>query len=163
MVLEDLGVAAEEFLDLQKDAVQSAWMALDNIEDLRKLLKSRVFGSEFQLATLFQRLARLGLSLDPSDLKTSLRSCSPFVERLIHCVVNASLRDIKHGARISVPRSWHVVGVPDEGPAYISDKNSAYTANNTFTLSSGDIFGESQNPFSCSSGTHLLSIVGIIG
>ena len=67
---------------------------------------------------------------------------SMFAIILIDCAIDSSLRDIKYAARIPVPDGWHLVGVPDQGPTYLSMNHPEYTTDNVYTLKEDQIFGE---------------------
>jgi RNA-dependent RNA polymerase len=51
------------------------------------------------------------------------------------------MRDIKHSARILVPDSHLLVGIADEGPAYV---NAGFE--NVYCLAPGFIYGKFGNP-----------------
>jgi RNA-dependent RNA polymerase len=134
MVLEDRGVPAENFLELQEYAVADAWRIDDSIEEFRTILKGHGLGNGYRLAHTMQRLNELGLDLKHQD--TSKVVDNPFLARVRKFAKNHVLRDIKHGARIPVPNSWLLVGVADEGPAYQRDG-----LENVYCLLPGKIYG----------------------
>ena len=105
----------------------------------RNLRKHRLT-DHFGLVPTLRRLSEppFNLSLDTSSAQTCLRS--PFLDKIILCVVQTILRELQYYCRIPVPESWNLVGVADEGPSYIERKicNEA----EVFTLNEGEIFGE---------------------
>lgn len=139
MVLEGRGVPAAAFLSLQEATVANVLSSKDNAEKLCKLLKGHSLGVKFGVVPMFRRLLKLGIGLENSAPSKCLDN--PFFDRIINCAVDSVLRDIKHRARIPVPDSWHLVGVVDEGPAYIA-RDPRYTWTNTHTLREGQIYGE---------------------
>ncbi|KAI0251717.1 RNA dependent RNA polymerase-domain-containing protein [Lactifluus subvellereus] len=133
MVLDNCGVKTQTFLDLQENAKASIYHSRHSLERFRELLASYNLGSRFQLTFIIKRLAKLGLDFD-NDKKT-IRSA--FFERLIRYSTNHSLRDIKFKARIPVPNSYQLVGVADEGRAYI---NEGAKEDDVFTLKEGFVY-----------------------
>jgi RNA-dependent RNA polymerase len=139
MVLEDRSVKKEDFITLQESAVADARMIDDSIEQFRKILNSHSLGTGFHLSFLMKRL---------NDLRLDLRSPNPaqtidnaFFARLRRVAMNHVLRDIKHSARIPVPKSYQLVGIADEGPAY---QNMGYE--NVYVLPPNKIYACIQNP-----------------
>lgn len=162
MILEDRKVKKESFLDLQERAVADTWTAHNSTTQLVSLLKAHGLCPSYRVASSLQKLAALGL-----DIKHTESLKTPFLDSVIHCAVNSVLRDIKHRARIPVPRcvlyetndkysfafltmlcarlsAWTLVGVADEGPAY-----QRKTKDEIFTLEEGQIFGTRYSKFSC--------------
>ena len=139
MILEGRGVPAEAFLELQEAKVADVLSSSENTAKLCKLLKAHSLGAKFGLVPMFRRLLKLDLGLEESAPSRCLDN--PFFDRAVNCAVDSVLRDIKYRARIPVPESWHLVGVVDEGPAYIA-QDPRYTWANTHTLREGEIFGE---------------------
>ena len=137
MVLEDRGVDKEVFLDLQKDAVKTARLAKTSIGKFCSLLKSSDLGRSFALTSILERLSALGLEFN--HLSVDRRLSYPFLTRLIDSGIMSILRDIKYRARIQVPQGWTLVGVADEGPAYILE---GYDPMQVFMLREGEIFGK---------------------
>jgi RNA-dependent RNA polymerase len=136
MILEDRGVRLDAFLELQEVAVADARRIDDSqaIEEFCRVLKGHSLGSAYRLAYIMERISELGLDLNSGDKNTV--ADTPFLNRVRHFAKNHVLRDIKHGARIPIPNSWLLVGVADEGPAYISEG-----LENVFCLSDGQIYG----------------------
>lgn len=117
MVLEDRGAPKEVFMNLQKIAVADARMAHDSADLFAKLLESHHLSYNYRLAEILRRLNTLGLELKPNHLQQPLDT--PFLARLRACAINHVLREVKHEARIPIPNSYMLVGVADEGPAYV--------------------------------------------
>ncbi|KAH7908760.1 RNA dependent RNA polymerase-domain-containing protein [Hygrophoropsis aurantiaca] len=139
MVLEDRGAKLDAFMTLQDMAVADARMAHDSIERFTNVLDANKLGHNFSLSTTLKRLATLGLDLKPTRLQKPIDN--PFLARLRACAINHVLRGIKHSARIPIPNSYMLVGVADEGNAYIK---AGYT--DVYTLAPGKIFACVQNP-----------------
>ena len=134
MVLEDRGAPKEVFVKLQAVAVANARMAHDSAGLYANLLESRQLCYNYRLSAILRRLNTLGLELKPNHLQQSLDT--PFLARLRSCAINHVLREVKHEARIPIPSSYMLVGVADEGPAYV--KNGL---KNVYCLPQGKIFG----------------------
>ncbi|KAJ1307617.1 hypothetical protein OPQ81_001714 [Rhizoctonia solani] len=102
------GVEDEVFVDLMKDALAEINSGMATLDGVAKQLIANRLGAPFHLASTFNRLARLELSLDQPGVRTSG----------LHKILNATLfhikRDLKHKARIKVPASYTLVGVCDE-------------------------------------------------
>jgi RNA-dependent RNA polymerase len=134
MILEDRGVRLDAFLALQESAVADARRIDDSIDEFRSVLKAHALGSGYRLAHTLERISKLGLDLKSDD--ESKAADTLFLNRVRNFAKNHVLRDIKHSARIPVPNSWLLVGVADEGPAYV---NEGYQ--NVFCLPAGKIYG----------------------
>ena len=63
---------------------------------------------------------------------------STFFERLLRFSIHHSLREVKFKARIPVPNSYQLVGVADEGRAYVQE---GVDEDRVFTLKPGTIYG----------------------
>ncbi|KLO19204.1 RdRP-domain-containing protein [Schizopora paradoxa] len=137
MILEGRGIPAEAFLALQAAKLTDVLSSSDDTAKLCKLLKAHSLGVKFGLVPMFRRLLKLGIGLEESTPSKCLDN--PFFDRAINCAVDSVLRDIKYRARIPVPDSWHLVGVVDEGPAYIA-QDPRYTWTNTYTLRVAQIY-----------------------
>ncbi|THH12039.1 hypothetical protein EW146_g7842 [Bondarzewia mesenterica] len=135
MVLEDLGVRLDAFLALQERAKASVYTAMDSLVNLRSLLEENGLGSRFRLPFILEQLDRLGLGMKPTRVKMAI--ATPFLGRLVRYAMNHVLRDMKHHARIPVPNSYLLVGVADEGHAYI---NEGVDPDDVFTLKEGQIY-----------------------
>lgn len=135
MILEDRGVDKEMFTQLQRDAVGAINMSSDKILACRQLFRSHSLGNSFRMGYIWQFLAAIGMgTIYEKTARVTLRD--PFFERLIQYAKNDVLRSIKHSARIPVPKSWLLVGVADEGVAYIEEG-----CENVFTLGPNQIYG----------------------
>lgn len=134
MILEDRGAPKEVFLQLQKDAVAATRMAHDSAALYAKLLESSQLCYNFRLAMILKRLSTLDLELKPNRFQRPLDT--PFFARLRACAISHVLRAVKYEARIQIPDSYMLVGVADEGPAYV--KNNLQ---NVYCLPQGKIFG----------------------
>ncbi|KAH8117020.1 RNA dependent RNA polymerase-domain-containing protein [Phellopilus nigrolimitatus] len=144
MLLEDLGVKKEAFLDLLEKAVADIKMARNSSEKFVSILKKHGLGSDFGLSATLLKLLSYGLGLKNQDPSRMLNSS--FLNELVSCALSSVLRDIKHRCRLPVPKSWTLVGVADEGRAYI--QQGLYKEEEVFTLQEGDIFAciqEDQN------------------
>ncbi|KAI0045365.1 RdRP-domain-containing protein [Auriscalpium vulgare] len=136
MALEDRGVPKEAFLDLQEEAKASVYLARTSLQKFGVLLKSSGLGYKYHLAFIFEQLEKIGLDLRAQDGRVALNS--PFIGRLLRYTMNHSLRLMKHKARIPVPKSFQLVGVADEGQAYIQE---GHDPKDVYTLPVGHIFG----------------------
>ena len=134
MVLEDRGAPKEVFVKLQAETVANARMAHDSADLFAKLLESRQLCYNYRLAAILRRLYALGLELKPNHMQQSLDT--PFLARLRSCAINHVLREVKHEARIPIPNSYMLVGVADEGSAYVKKG-----LKNVYCLPHGKIFG----------------------
>ena len=135
MALEDRGVKQQAFIDLQNKAKETIFTAGDSLGRFVDLLKAQGLGYKYHLEFIMSHLFRLGLDWKGSLAKKKLDN--PFLERLMQCATQDSLRTMKHRARIPVPESYQLVGVADEGKAYIEEGKK-----NVLTLEEGTIFGE---------------------
>jgi len=130
MVLEDLGVRKEAFIDLQNRAVASARTIHDSIEKFKEVLSTQKMGHSFGLVSTLDQLR--------SDYDMDLKSIdNPFFQELRRVAMNAILRDIKHSARIPIENNYLLVGVADEGPAY-----ERRGVQDVYCLNEGEIFGK---------------------
>lgn len=134
MVLEDRGAPKEVFMKLQADAVADTRMAHDSAALYARLLESHRLCYNYRLAAILRRLNTLGLELKPNRSQQPLDT--PFLARLRACAINHVLREVKHEARIPIPNSYLLVGVADEGPAYVEKG-----LKNVYCLPQGKIFG----------------------
>lgn len=136
MVLEDRGAPRQGFLDLQDKVIASTRRAHESVDIFASLLEGHHLSRFFWLAKTLRQLNSLGLELNPNPLQQSLDT--PFLSRLRSCAINHVLRLVKYRARIPVPDSYMLVGVADEGPAYVKKG-----VKNVFCLPQGKIYGES--------------------
>jgi RNA-dependent RNA polymerase len=136
MALEDLGVKKEAFMDLQGATKRTIYLASDSTKIFADLLKSHSLGDTFRLAFILEQLVKLGLDFKDYLDKEAIES--PFLGRLVRDSMNHSLREVKFKARIPVPHSYQLVGVADEGQAYIKEGEDP---DKVFTLKEGFIYG----------------------
>jgi RNA-dependent RNA polymerase len=139
MVLEDRGVKKYSFMALQDMAVADARTIDDSLLQFQRVLKAHSLGGGFRLDFILDQLMKLGLDLKSRDPEQTLDNV--FLGRVRHFAMTHVLRDIKHGARIPIPNSWLLVGVADEGPAYV---NAGYE--NVYVLKKGKIYGNTSSP-----------------
>ena len=137
MVLEDLGVRMDAFLELQELAVAEARTIDDSSAQFRHILDSHGLGRPYRLSHTLKRLEDLGLDLKPKGRMPSFDT--PFLRQVRQVSMNDVLRDIKHSARIPIPDSYLLVGVADEGPVYAKAGHT-----NVYTLPEAHIFGKSR-------------------
>jgi RNA-dependent RNA polymerase len=136
MVLEDRGVKKETLIDLQDAKKALIYLSRDSLENFIDLLKSESLGGKFHLPFILEQLSVLGLDFKDSRDKKAIGSA--FFGRLLRFSMSHSLRQMKFKARIPVPRSYQLVGVADEGQAYI---NEGANPDDVFTLGEGRIYG----------------------
>jgi RNA-dependent RNA polymerase len=136
MALEHRGVKKEAFLDLQEKAKGFIYDSRNSLKKFKELLTSYNLGLKFHLASILERLNKLGLDFGDEVNTKTIRSA--FFERLVRYSMNHPLREVKFKARIPVPNSYQLVGVADEGWAYI---NEGAKEDDVFTLKEGFIYG----------------------
>lgn len=141
-LLEGLGVRPEAFKDLQDIAVANARTIDESLEQFVTVMKTNGLGHIYRLRQIMMRLnTQYNLDLKPTPKRPGMDS--PFLRQVRQVAMNAILRDIKHSARISVPNSYLLVGVADEGPAYQASGHQ-----NVFCLGETDIYSECSRRFS---------------
>ena len=136
MILEDRGVRKEAFIDLQDATKAEIFLSGDSLINFRNLLKSHNLGNKFHLPFILEQLDLLGLDFRNSVDKRAVGSA--FLDRLVRSSMGHALREVKFRARIPIPKSYQLVGVADEGQAYIRE---GIDAENVFTLPEGYIYG----------------------
>jgi RNA-dependent RNA polymerase len=134
MILEDRGVRPEAFMALQETAIAQARTIDDSIEQFRTILRDHSLGKGYHLDSTLGKLESIGLDLKYIHGRQPIDE--PFLTRVRRSAMNHVLRDVKHSARIPVRNSWLLVGVADEGPAYVAEGKE-----NVFCLSAGKIYG----------------------
>ncbi|KAH8998323.1 RdRP-domain-containing protein [Lactarius hatsudake] len=135
MALEDRGVEKEAFVDLQENAKAKIHLSSNSLKIFIEQLKDYGIGSQYHLAFILEQLDKLGLDFVNGADKTAIGR--PFFESLLRYFMNHSLREVKFKARIPVPKSFQLVGVADEGRAYI---NEGLKEEDVFTLPPGRIY-----------------------
>ena len=137
-ILEGLGVSKENFIYLLKNEIEEVYNSHKSTNNLVKILRKHSFGTSFRFTTLLSRLSnKYGLDIDTENPMRCIRT--DFINNIISCYTNFIFRGFKYRCRIPVPNSWTLVGIADEGPAYISQKR--YKACDVFTLRKGQIYG----------------------
>ena len=136
MALEDRGVERDTFMDLQEKAKADIYLARDSLNNFLKLLRDHGLGFKFHLSFILEQLIKLKLDFKDSTDKKTIKS--PFFERLLRFSIHHCLREVKFKARIPVPTSYQLVGVADEGRAYIQE---GVDEDRVFTLKPGTIYG----------------------
>ena len=137
MALEDRGVDKETFIALQERVKFSIYLSSDSLEHFKELLTKHNLGGSFHLTFILSKLSKLGLDfMDGIDKKAV--KCA-FFKRLLCFSMNDSLREVKFKVRIPVPNSYQLVGVADEGRAYIEE--GIADEDDVYTLEPGKIYG----------------------
>ena len=136
MALEDRGVEKDTFMDLQEMAKAKIYLSSDSLEKFRELLRDHGLGGKYHLGFIIEQLLKVGLDFKDGNNKKAIKSA--FFERLLRFSIHHSLRAVKYKARIPVPKSYQLVGVADEGRAYI---NEGVNEDEVFTLKPGTIYG----------------------
>ena len=136
MALEDRGVKIDTFMDLQEKTKAEIHLASDSLNNFSTLLKNHGLGYKFHLSFILEQLIKLKLDFKQSTDNTAIKST--FIERLLRFSMHHSLREVKFKARIPVPDSYQLVGVADEGRAYIRE---GVDEGRVFTLKPGTIYG----------------------
>ena len=136
MALEDRGVKKEAFIDLLENAKAKIYLSSDSLEMFTEQLWGHGMGGQYHLTFILEQLNRLGLDFTNGINKTAIGK--PFFESLLRYSMNHALREVKFKARIPVPKSYQLVGVADEGRAYI---NEGLKEEDVFTLKPGLIYG----------------------
>lgn len=136
MALEDRGVDKETFIALLEDAKAKIYESSDSLDGFSGQLMKHNQGGKFRLKFIFEQLHKLGLAFMDGKDKKAVENA--FFGRLLRFSMNHSLREVKYKARIPVPKSYQLVGVADEGQAYI---NEGADKDDVFTLGPGKIYG----------------------
>ena len=134
-ILEDRGVEQTAFLELQNEALARIHVSTDTLLKTAEMLKKHQLGSRYGLAHILNCLSSIGMRTRKEKRFTDCPFDDFFWDRLFLVAKNSLLRDIKHGARIPVPESYHLVGVADEGPTYKEGGGE-----DIFTLKEGEIY-----------------------
>ncbi len=149
MILEDKQVRRDSFQELQDNAVADILTIDDSIKDFNSILKDHSLGSQYRLSYILDKVSTLGFDLHPQGRTPGIDT--PFLKQLRQVAKIDLLREVKHSARIPIPGSYLLVGVPDEGPAYEQGGHE-----NVFTLKQNEICGQSTDIWDTLAGTHLI-------
>lgn len=106
------------------------YQARDSVSQFMDILQTHHMGFQFRLPRLLERLDSLGVDA------TRNQEADDFTRRVREHAIQHVLCDMKNRARIPVPRSYLLVGVADEGPAYTKQGYE-----NVFQLGANQIFG----------------------
>jgi len=136
MALEDRGVERDTFLELQNKAKAKIYLSSDSLEQFGGLLKDHGLGGKYHLSFILEQLLKLRLDFKDGSGKKAIKSA--FFERLLRFSMHHALREVKFKARIPIPKSYQLVGVADEGRAYI---NEGVDEDRVFSLKPGTIYG----------------------
>ncbi|KAG7092804.1 hypothetical protein E1B28_009121 [Marasmius oreades] len=144
-ILEGRGVKKEAFLDLLDDAVADVHSVDESLQTFYSFLRDHSLGNTYNLSWILAQLEKMdGFIGDLPDGPASNQHVNidnPFLQQLREVARMDVLREIKHRARIPVPKSHLLVGVADEGPAYVK---SGY--HDVYCLPEGHIYACVQKP-----------------
>ncbi|KIK67671.1 hypothetical protein GYMLUDRAFT_215812 [Collybiopsis luxurians FD-317 M1] len=149
MILEDRGVKRDTFLTLLENAKADAQLVDLSISDCHNFLSSHSFGGAFHLPWILEQLAKRNAEIisPMSKLSKKINIDTAFLKGLRNVSRMQVLKEMKHDARIPIPDSHLLVGVADEGPAYVDDKSrSDFDSDNTYCLGENKIFACIQRP-----------------
>ncbi|RPD60068.1 RdRP-domain-containing protein [Lentinus tigrinus ALCF2SS1-7] len=135
-VLEDLGIHKQRFIKLQEEAKKDTITAGDTITGMAELFRAHDLGNVFGLQRTLQRLEKAGVGTvkeKPEKAKYTLDN--DFIKCLLKSAQTHILREFKHEARIPIKDAHQLVGVVDEGPAWLEDG-----IKDVFCLEEGQIF-----------------------
>ncbi|KAG6833060.1 hypothetical protein H0H87_011804 [Tephrocybe sp. NHM501043] len=116
LVLENLGVPTHAFISLQEQAAADVRDSDELSDSFHRLMEDRRLGHHFRLSSTIKQVVQLVRQSSPDLAEQFLRS--PFLRHVAQVVKSAVLQDMKYGARVPIPKSYVLAGVPDEGPAY---------------------------------------------
>ncbi len=116
MVLEDKDVSLPVFQRLQETALADTHTIDDSLELFRNVLMTHTLGNGYRLSSLLTNIESLGFDIKPRARMPGIDT--PFLQQLRQVAKIDVLREVKHQARIPIPGSFKLVGVPDEGPTY---------------------------------------------
>lgn len=150
MILEDRGVPRETFIRLLRAAVADAQLVDNSLSDCHKFVASHSFGRAYYLPWILEQLAERGAEIvqSGSGLSKKINIDSKFLKGLRNIARMQALKEIKHDARILIPDSYLLVGVADEGPAYVADPSRPeFTDESTYCLGENHIYGMPSHSF----------------
>ncbi|KAJ3896699.1 RNA dependent RNA polymerase-domain-containing protein [Lentinula edodes] len=149
MILEDRGVPRETFIRLLRAAVADAQLVDNSLSDCHKFVASHSFGRAYYLPWILEQLAERGAEIvqSGSGLSKKINIDSKFLKGLRNIARMQALKKIKHDARILIPDSYLLIGVADEGPAYVADPSTPeFTDESTYCLGENHIYACIQRP-----------------
>ncbi|EED15337.1 RNA-dependent RNA polymerase, putative [Talaromyces stipitatus ATCC 10500] len=103
-ILEDLGVARDLFLELQREEVQNLRLAIRSPRQAASFLDQAHITKSTRLSWLITVLQSMGLNYNQDK----------FLKRAVELVILMKLRDLKYRARILVPEAVTLYGIMDE-------------------------------------------------
>lgn len=115
MVLEDKNVPPAVFEHLQSQAVAHMLSIDESLESFEDALSAHGLGTAFRLPALLKRFVSIGCKLDAHD---PWSIDTPFLQQVRQIAKVHIQRELKCEARIPIPASYNLVGVPDEGPTH---------------------------------------------
>jgi RNA-dependent RNA polymerase len=136
MALEDRGVEKGTFIALQEETKRKIYTSEDSLKNFSELIEEYHLGGKFHLGFILEQLIKLGLDFKDGTNKKAIKNA--FFGSLLRFSIHHSLREVKFKARIRVPESYQLVGVADEGRAYIEE---GVSEDAVFTLKPGEIYG----------------------
>ncbi|KAH9940437.1 RdRP-domain-containing protein [Epithele typhae] len=141
-VLEDLGVEKQAFLDVQNHAMKDVVEAQDTLFNVaKKLIQRYGLGDAFGLRWTLEHLARSGVVMRGNDPVGRFLLDSDFIRGIVKYAQTYALREFKYETRIPLDEAYQLVGVVDEGPAWV-----AAGRENVYCLADGEIFACVQYP-----------------
>ncbi|KAI0749297.1 RdRP-domain-containing protein [Daedaleopsis nitida] len=139
-VLEDRGVESSALLELQNLAKNDVVTATDTMEGTVALLKKYDLGNVFGLRWIMQHLAEADMGMQRSERKKHTLD-NKFIRRTLEFAQMHCLAEFKNKGRVPIGDAHQLVGVVDEGPAWV-----AAGVKDTFCLKTGEIFACVQEP-----------------
>ncbi|TFK84610.1 RdRP-domain-containing protein [Polyporus arcularius HHB13444] len=139
-VLEDLGIHKSAFVKLQDDQKRETITASDTMAGMVKLLRDHDLGNVFGLRYTLQYLEKAGMGTRKESGKAHTMD-NAFIHRLVKAGQTHIMREFKHEARIPIKDAQQLVGVVDEGTAWLEAG-----VKDVFRLKEGQIFACVQNP-----------------
>ncbi|KAH9945450.1 RdRP-domain-containing protein [Epithele typhae] len=141
-VLEDLGVEQQAFLDIQNHAKADVVGAHDTLFNVaKKLIQKYGLGDAFGLRWTLEHLARSGVVMWANDSAGQFLLDNDFIRGIVKYAQTYALREFKYETRIPLEKAYQLVGVVDEGPAWV-----AAGCENVYCLPEGEIFACVQSP-----------------
>ncbi|KAK7543480.1 RNA-directed RNA polymerase [Phyllosticta citricarpa] len=103
-ILEDLGVGAKVFLELQQKAVEELRMITKSAVNAATFLENGMSGEKTHIPFLIQALDEIGLYFNEDT----------FLHHIVEVAALSHLRDLKHRGRIPVEKGVTLYGIMDE-------------------------------------------------